>query len=697
MSTARGGAAPPPARPWRRLAGLWLVAAVLVAACSGIGPDATPYPTPAPTPAEDEARTTVDSFLEAWATGDFAAMHAMLPASDRQREPDAQFATLLGTFDELIGLHGLTWSLGSVFRTTLPPEARPPDQPAPTPTPTPSPDPSATATPAPASPTAEPSPSPTPVPPDTPLDGPVPALVVPVGLHLVTTHFGAIDLDRQLILTSGPGGWQVRWSRDLLFPDLPADATLALTRQPAVRGRIVSVDGTVWAQTRDDGVRVYPQESLAGQTIGYATAASAQEADELAAQGVGEGDLIGRSGLEFGADALLRGRPGYVLSAVSPAGDSTTLLEQPSQPGADVVITLRRGIQATADAQIGGYNEAATAVLDPRSGDVWALASAPRFNPNAMTLGTTLGGVALGTPSAAARFNHATEGTYPAGSSFKVFTLAAALQTGVASPATRMSCNGTWTFSGFTFRNYLEHRLPGLVDLLQAMAFSCNTTYMPLSVMVYDNDPTALTDVVAEFGFGRYSGMQHLVEARGILPDAAYYEETPRWDGRLRPYGPFDQIQLAIGQGEYRGSPLQLARAYAAIGNGGTLWVPRIVVEARLPDGTVLERIEPQVAREISVSDANLAYVVDSMQAVVNYSYGTAYAAFRGFGVPVAGKSGTAETGGPNPDAWFPAIAPADDPEVAVATVLVRVPLATGGSDAAPLVRRVIAQYYAER
>jgi penicillin-binding protein 2 len=384
-----------------------------------------------------------------------------------------------------------------------------------------------------------------------------------------------------------------------------------------------------------------------------------------------------------------------VLAVQAAGGEPVPLLERAMVPGADVVITLRRGLQRSADAQIAGYNEAGTAVVDPKSGDVWALASAPLFNPNAMTLGTTLGGAALGAPSIATRINHATLSAYPAGSSFKVFTLAAALQTGVAGPGTRMTCNGTWVFSGFTFRNYLEHRLPGLVDLLQAMAFSCNTTYMPLSIMVYDHDTHALTDLLAEFGFGQTTGARYLPEEDGILPDHLYFEGTQRWDGVYRSFGPFDQIQLAIGQGDYLGTPLQLANAYAAIGNGGTLWAPRIVVEARLPDGTLVEQVASTVTREISVSDAHLAYVVDSMQAVVDYPYGTAYPAFRGFGLPVAGKSGTAETGGPNPNAWFPAIAPADDPQIAIATVLVRVPLATGGSDAAPLVRRVMAAYFA--
>ena len=202
-----------------------------------------------------------------------------------------------------------------------------------------------------------------------------------------------------------------------------------------------------------------------------------------------------------------------------------------------MVITLRRSLQATAQAQIAGYSEAGHgrdrsaqrrhlgagigAGLQPQRHD-------HRHDPGRSGPGRP----ELGAPI----FNHATLGAYPAGSSFKVFTLAAALQTGVARPATRMTCNGTWTYYGFTFRNYEEHHLAGLVDLKQAMAFSCNTTYMPLSIMVYDKDPTALTDLVREFGFGQLSGMRYLAEARGILPDAAYFEETKRWDGVIRPY-----------------------------------------------------------------------------------------------------------------------------------------------------------------
>jgi penicillin-binding protein 2 len=520
--------------------------------------------------------------------------------------------------------------------------------------------------------------------------------VVPVGIHLTSAVFGEVTLHRELLLVAGPRDWQVRWSPALLFPALGEGGSLQLTREDPVRGRILAADGTVFAQTREDGVRVYPQEWLAGQTVGYATPATADDLTERNDPHLQEGDLLGRSGLELGADELLRGSPGFTLWALPDQGERVAVLERSMVPGADVVTTLRPSIQAVAQSQIAGYNEAGTAVIDPDSGDVWALASAPLFNPNAMTLGTTLDGRGLGTPGAVAIRNQATQGVYPTGSSFKVFTLAAALKLGVVTPATRMSCSPTWTFSGFTFRNYLNHSLPGLVDPLAAMAFSCNTTYMPMSIMVYNEDERALTDLLHEFGFGEATGISYVPENPGQLPDHLYYEGHVRWHGGFSPYGPFDQIQLSIGQGEFLGSPLQLANAYAAIGNGGTLWTPRIVSEARLPDGTLVERMEPSVKREISVSDEHLAYVVDSMQAVVDYSYGTAYPSFRGFGIPVAGKSGTAETGGPNPNAWFPAIAPADDPQISVATVLVRVPLATGGSDAAPLVRRVMAQYFSE-
>jgi len=685
-------------RPARRLL-VVLTAALLTAACSSPVPVATPVPTAAPRPSEADAESAIRAYLSAWRARDYEGMYAMVATLDRPQVDAERFAALYRAFDAETEASGRSWVLGAISPTSLPPEPRPPDMiPTATPAPGASAEPSTETEPG-VSPTAAPTPAYTPPPPDTPVDGPVPALRAAVDLHITTNRFDEVNLKRSLVVVRGAGGWQIRWTPEQLMPGLTLDTELAVARVAATRGRIVSVDGTVWAENRDDGVRIYPQEWTAGQTIGYVTPITADELTALEPKGYREGDLIGRLGLEYGADALLRGRPGFTLFGTRPDGGQVTLLERPVQQGADLLITLRGDIQRTADAAIASYGGGAgTAAIDPQSGDVWALASAPLFNPNSMVLGTTLSGQPL-TSTAAQRFNQATLGAYPAGSSFKPFTLAAALKLGIVGPGTRMPCNGTWTFSGFTFHNYEDHSLGGSVDLLQAMAFSCNTTYMPLSINVYNADQTALTDLIREFGFGQFTGINHIVEESGILPDKLYFEGVKRWNGVYSPYGPFDQIQLAIGQGSFLGTPLQLANAYAAFGNGGVLWVPRLVVEARLPNGRVIEHTDPTANRRVSLTQDELDYVIESLKAVVNYSYGTAYGAFRGFGVQVGGKSGTAETGGPDPDAWFPAIAPAGGTgaEISVATVLIRVKLATGGSDAAPLVRRVMATYFANK
>jgi penicillin-binding protein 2 len=677
-----------------RLLVLLLGAAFMLAACGSPAPTATPYPSGATSAPLSQAQALARRFTDAWAARKYAAMWSLLAPADRSRYPEPEFAAMLAQFNDLTRVTALSASAGDPKPAALAPEPRPPDLPAPTPTPTPSPSPrDATPSGADASPSVPPaSGQPKPSGPPPVLPGPVPGVLVPLDLTFTTDLFGSVPMHRQLPMTQGADGWQVRWSPEILLPELADGGALKLDRTLPVRGRILAEDGTVFAETRKDGQRVYPQEWLAGQTIGYVGEVTADDLKTLAAKGYQAGDAVGRSGLEFGAEELLRGTPGFELDVVRD-GKPTAVLTRPMVPGADLTITIRPALQATAEAALAAHNNGATAVVDPNSGDIWALASAPAFNPNAMTIGTTLGGRKLAKPSASARLNKAVLAAYPAGSSFKPFTLAAALKTGVASPSTRMSCYGTWPFSGFTFHNYKDHSLGGSVSLLQAMAFSCNTTYMPLSIRVYNKDKTALTDLIAEFGFGQLSGMKYLVEESGILPDAKYFASlTPPRD-----YGPFDQIQLAIGQGSYTGTPLQLAMAYAAFGNRGTLWVPRIVTQATLPNGTVVDQVEPTVKRKVSLTRAQIDYVVESLKAVVNMPIGTGHNAFAGFGIQVAGKSGTAETGTPNPHALFPAFAPAADPKIAVATVLAYMPLGTGGDNSAPLVRRVMARFFASR
>lgn len=669
-----------------RLRLLPLVAGVLLAAC---GTDADPAPTTTattfPMAPRDAAVEVATRYLDAWEAGDYAAMYATLDPSVQTRVTPEAFAELHSGLVAMARVVEVTGSAGEPIVIGLPPEPRPDAFPAPSPTPVPTADSSA-------SPAAS-SPPPTPgeaVDPSRPLDGPVPGLGVPIELRMESERFGTLALDRSLPFVHGPDGWVMRWTPAVVFPELGEAGTLRLDRELGPRGRILGPTGLVWAETRSDRVRVYPQESLGGQAIGYVSAVTEEDLGTLADEGYRAGDVVGRTGLENGAEDLLRGTPGWRLVAV-PEGDiESVLFETPMTPGADITITLRPEIQLAAQEALAAYGQAATVALDPSSGDVWALASAPAFNPNAMTLGTTLDGTPLSPPSGAQIFNKAVLAAYPAGSSFKPFTLAAALATGVVTPGSTRPCPSTWEYSGYTFRNYEDHSLPGSVGLAESMAFSCNTTYMPLALEVYQVSETALTDLLFDFGFGAPTGIGYLVEEIGIVPDDTWLAENGRGG-----YSGFEQIQLSIGQGAFLGTPLQLANAYAAIGNGGTLWQPRIVTSAVLPDGDEVVSVEPTAVRQVGVSPADLAFVTDTLEAVTTFSYGTGTAAFSGFGIPVAGKSGTAETGTPDPHAWFPAFAPADAPSIVVATVLQHIPLGTGGSDAAPLVRRVMAAHFA--
>ena len=657
---------------------------VLAACTAEPTPDPTPAPTSFPVSPGEEATALASAYLGAWADGDYEAMYALLDPAVHDRYPLDLFTELHDTFGRMVRVQTVDGQTGAPRTVGLPAEPRPADFPDPTPTPIPTPDPEASP--------STPAPDPTPGPdPDAPVEGPVPGLAVPVEVAVATERFGDLRLDRDLTFVHGRDGWLLRWTPEVLFPELGSDGTLRLARDLPPRGRIIGPDAVIWAETReDDGARVYPQESLAGQVIGYVSEVTAEDLERLpAGGGYRAGDVVGRSGLESGAEALLRGTPGWTLQAVAADGTRTALYETDAVPGADVAITLRPEIQGAAEDALAPYGQAATAVVDPQTGDVWALASAPRFNPNAMTLGTTLAGAALDRPGTAQIFNKAVLAAYPTGSSFKPFTLAAALKTGVVTPSSLVTCPPTWQYGSFTFRNYLDHELPGRVGLAEAMAFSCNTTYMPLSFEVYQRDETALTDLLFEFGFGAATGIGYVVEETGVVPDDAWLAENGRGG-----FTGFEQIQLSIGQGAFLGTPLQVANAYAAIGNGGTLWRPRLVTTVALPDGSVVEAHDPTVLRRISVSEEHLAFVTDTMEAVTTLPYGTGTPAFAGFGIPVAGKTGTAETGTPDPHAWFPGFAPADDPTISVATVLPYIPLGTGGSDAAPLVRRVMAAHF---
>ena len=318
----------------------------------------------------------------------------------------------------------------------LPAAPRPPDLPPPTPSPVPTADPSADRTP-----TGTPQPSRrTTAPPDGPLAVRASACRRPIGARRETDLFGADALGRDLVTGGLAGRVEGALEPAMLFPGLGDRGTLpAASLSAAARPHRGARTGRSSRETRDDGTRVYPQEWLAGQTIGYVTPVTAEDvapaAEPPTTGGRGDGSQRARA-RGRGAAA---GTPGLVLGRCHRSATRWPCCSRTDGPRRQR--DHHHPARPAGDRRCGlaGYAEAATAVIDPQSGDVWALASAPLFNPNAMTLGTTLAGQPLATPSGGARLNKAALAAYPAGSSFKSFTLLAALKTGVASPATRMS------------------------------------------------------------------------------------------------------------------------------------------------------------------------------------------------------------------------------------------------------------------
>ena len=433
--------------------------ALLVAGCAvEPTPEPTPRPTTFPVAGPDAGAAVAAAFVEAWGAGDYEAMYAALDPGVQSRYPLESFDELHAAFAEMAEVSAISATIGTPETIGLPAEPRPDHFPAPSPTPVPTPDPSASA-----APSGTPAPSQPPVDPQAPLEGPVPALSVPLELSVASERFGDLELDRGLVLVQGPDGWLVRWSPEVLFPELGPEGTLRLDRDLGRRGRILGDGDVVWARNRQDGARVYPQEALAGQVIGYVSEVTAEDLETLEARGYRAGDVVGRSGLEYGAESLLRGTPGWSLVAVPAEGEPSVLFETEMVPGADVTITIRPAVQLAAQDALAAYPQGATAVVDPTSGDVWALASQPPFNPNSMTIGRTLGGAPLAPAEAGQTFNRAVLGAYPAGSSFKPFTLLAALQTGIVTPSSSRPCPPTWQYGNFTFHNYMDHTLPGSI------------------------------------------------------------------------------------------------------------------------------------------------------------------------------------------------------------------------------------------
>jgi penicillin-binding protein 2 len=418
-------------------------------------------------------------------------------------------------------------------------------------------------------------------------------------------------------------------------------------------------------------LRHYPYQTIAAQLLGYVGEVSPAELKTLARQGYRAGDEVGQAGVEANVDTFLRGRAGLAQIRVDSAGRPRSALElrRSAQAGNAVQLTIDVGLQRAAEKalrdgialahQNGQWaaNGGAIVALDPRDGAVLAMASNPTYKPSVWVGRVDPKNIAPLIDNAAAAkantpgLNRAIGGVYPPGSTFKPVTALAAMQEHLLSPYESIQCTGraTYGLDKQVFKNW-DPFVNQPMTLTTALAQSCDTYFYTVGDRFYQGGPvdwSLLQSWAAKFGFGQPAGLDIGGEASGLLPTPAWRKKTYP-DAIDQAWNPGDSIQLAIGQKDIAVTPLQMARFYAMLANGGNLVTPYVVAGIDRPGANgqppvVLRRFAPTPPQSAGVDRAAVDIIGQGLFAATHSALGTSSGVFGSFPVPIAGKTGTAE------------------------------------------------------
>ena len=432
--------------------------------------------------------------------------------------------------------------------------------------------------------------------------------------------------------------------------------------------------------------RTYPSSRFAAHLLGYVREANEEQLKQGRHR---RGDMVGQTGLERLLDEHLRGRDGGESIEVDAMGRLVRLVQQTEpHPGAQVITTVDRRIQEAAEQALEGL-AGAIVVMDPRNGDVLAMASAPAFPIDRFT-GTIDrdAWLAIVRDPGHPMLNRALQTQYAPGSVFKVVVTAAGLQEGTLTPLDRVHCGGRFHLGAWTFKDWKEGG-HGSVDLHRAMAQSCNVFFYQAGLKI---GGAAIVKYASAFGLGRPTGVDLQSERPGFLPQPKVRRGRQIW-----PAG--ETVNMSIGQGALLVTPIQVARLMAAVANGGVLWKPRLVQRVERADRGTIYSDPGQVMGHVDLSPVVWAFLKQSLWSVVNE--GGTGAAARIPGLDVAGKTGTAQmianskASRGEDHAWFAAFAPLREPEVVVVVLIERG--GKGGQVAAPIAKKILNAIFLEK
>jgi penicillin-binding protein 2 len=487
-----------------------------------------------------------------------------------------------------------------------------------------------------------------------------------------------------------------------------------------------------------------PDGANPSQVLGYLQPITQAEMakDHIPETGFADDDQVGQSGLEAQYNSALTGKPGTQIVSVNAAGDVLGAVGGTApQTGDTLVTSINAKVQAVAQQALNkaiGTSRAAgndanqgAVVVETTTGRIVAMASYPNYDPNVWSTGISqnevnyLFGLGKDTSSGEPAVNWATQGQYPPGSTFKVTSTAAAVADGFPLNG-EYNCPASVNIDGHTFLNDGNPN-EGDMSFAEALIQSCDTVYYDIGYQMWQTDdnsadfkqnPNApvqkMQQMELDWGFGTDTGIDLPEESTGTIPTRQWlynmWEDNAHkgqnWCKNGSAHGSYvQQIEYddcqdgwqwqpgqaaiaAIGQGYVTATPLQLANAYTALANGGTLYAPTLGEALVSPAGKVVQKINPTVARKLPVSSETLAYMRSALAGVV--TQGTAAGAFAGFPlnqVCVAGKTGTAQIEGKNATSVFASFAPCNNPKL---VVIVMLPDSGYGADvAAPAVKQV--------
>ncbi len=440
-------------------------------------------------------------------------------------------------------------------------------------------------------------------------------------------------------------------------------------------------------------------ETLAAHLIGYLGEIDKQQLGKREYSQNKLGDFVGKSGIEKMWHEHLNGMRGGQQVEVDASGRILKVLYQKeAEPGANAYLTIDKELQLAAERSLSNRAGAVVA-MDPKTGEILALASRPTFNPNDFARGMNKSvWESLVSNLHFPLQNRAISGQYPPGSIFKVVVALAGLEEGLIDPNEEISCGGSYTFQGREYRDWKKEG-HGQVDLHRAIVESCDVYFYKMGQRIG-------IDTIARYakrlGLGSETGIQIGDEKPGLIPDRDW--KLKRWHV---PWQDGETLSVAVGQSFTLVTPIQLARFISALFNGGVLLRPQATQWVGKDDNKRLFEFKPDISGQWRLKEKNIQLVKKALFGVVNEPGGTGRRA-RLPNIGVAGKTGTAQVISLPKDreameeeeipykfrdhGLFVAIAPAEDPAIAIAVVVEH--SGTGGAVAAPIAKKVLECYF---